>query len=31
MIKRFEESVSPEFEDHVKEEKMPSGIVRIEG
>jgi hypothetical protein len=31
MIKRFEESVPPEFEGLVKKEKMPSGIVRIEG
>jgi len=31
MIKRFEESVPPEFEDLVREVEMPSGIVRIEG
>jgi HSP20 family protein len=31
MIKRFEESMPPEFEDLVKEEKTPTGIVRRYG
>ena len=31
MIKRFEESVPPEFQDLVKEEKTPSGIIRRYG